>query len=94
MLHGPLRPSPQASSEIADDIQLHSLMSKVALLCLHFPRLRIIWSRSLHATAGGCWLRCRPCTSAGAAPQLFARLQPGARLLPGHLSLVLLECTP
>ncbi|GAB4818898.1 hypothetical protein N2152v2_005944 [Parachlorella kessleri] len=41
----------QASSEIADDIQLHSLMSKLALLCLHFPRLRLIWSRSLHATA-------------------------------------------
>ena len=34
-------------------MQLHSLMSKLALLCLHFPRLRLIWSRSLHATAGG-----------------------------------------
>ena len=26
-------------------------MSKMALLALHFPRLRIVWSRSLHATA-------------------------------------------
>ena len=46
-----LPPHPQASSEVGDDIALHSLMSKVALLCLHFPRLRLIWSRSLHATA-------------------------------------------
>lgn len=41
-----------ASSEVDGEIgQLHSLMSKIALLCLHFPRLRLIWSRSLHATA-------------------------------------------
>lgn len=33
----------QASSEIGDDVQLHSLMSRIALLCLHFPRLRLIW---------------------------------------------------
>ena len=32
-------------------MQSHSLGSKLALLALHFPRLRIIWSRSLHATA-------------------------------------------
>jgi len=32
-------------------LQAHSLGSKLALLALHFPRLRIIWSRSLHATA-------------------------------------------
>ncbi|PSC75286.1 DNA repair endonuclease UVH1 [Micractinium conductrix] len=41
----------QASSDIGDEVQLHSLMSRVALLVLHFPRLRLIWSRSLHATA-------------------------------------------
>eukprot|EP00887_Chlorella_sp_A99_P005233 scaffold1.g5233.t1 len=41
----------RASSEIGDDISLHSLMSRLTLLCLHFPRLRLIWSRSLHATA-------------------------------------------
>lgn len=33
----------QASSEVGDDVQLHSLMSRIALLCLHFPRLRLIW---------------------------------------------------
>jgi len=32
-------------------VQQHSLISKLCLLTLHFPRLRIIWSRSLHATA-------------------------------------------
>lgn len=32
-------------------MQQHSLISKLCLLTLHFPRLRIIWSRSLHATA-------------------------------------------
>jgi DNA excision repair protein ERCC-4 len=31
--------------------QGHTLGSKLVLLTLHFPRLRIIWSRSLHATA-------------------------------------------
>ncbi len=38
----PLRQA-QASSEVGDDVQLHSLMSRIALLCLHFPRLRLIW---------------------------------------------------
>lgn len=28
-----------------------NVMSKLSLLVLHFPRLRILWSRSLHATA-------------------------------------------
>ena len=32
-------------------LQPHSLISKLCLLTLHFPRLRLIWSRSLHATA-------------------------------------------
>ena len=31
--------------------QVNSLISKLTLLTLHFPRLRIIWSRSLHASA-------------------------------------------
>ena len=31
--------------------QQTSLISKLVLLTLHFPRLRLIWSRSLHATA-------------------------------------------
>ena len=47
----PPLPPPQAASELGDDVQLHSLMSRIALLVLHFPRLRLIWSRSLHATA-------------------------------------------
>lgn len=29
----------------------YNIISKLSLLVLHFPRLRIIWSRSLHATA-------------------------------------------
>jgi len=41
----------QAASEMTDTIQLQTFMSRIALLCLHFPRLRLIWSRSLHATA-------------------------------------------
>lgn len=28
-----------------------SIISKLSLLVLHFPRLRLVWSRSLHATA-------------------------------------------
>ena len=32
-------------------VQANSLISKLTLLTLHFPRLRIIWSRSLHASA-------------------------------------------
>ncbi len=47
----PFLPPPKASSELGDDVQLHSLMGRIALLVLHFPRLRLIWSRSLHATA-------------------------------------------
>lgn len=31
--------------------QASSLISKLTLLVLHFPRLRVIWSRSLHASA-------------------------------------------
>lgn len=32
-------------------MQTNSLISKLVLLTTHFPRLRVIWSRSLHATA-------------------------------------------
>lgn len=31
--------------------QAHSLLGRMVLLALHFPRLRMVWSRSLHATA-------------------------------------------
>lgn len=43
--------SVQSTSEIGDDITPNSIISKLSLLVLHFPRLRIVWSRSLHATA-------------------------------------------
>lgn len=41
----------QSPSELSDDISGTSLGARLALLALHFPRLRLIWSRSLHATA-------------------------------------------
>lgn len=41
----------QSASDIGDDVTPNSVISKLSLLALHFPRLRIIWSRSLHATA-------------------------------------------
>ncbi|CAN0842691.1 DNA repair endonuclease UVH1 [Linum grandiflorum] len=41
----------QSASDIGDDVTPYSVISKLSLLALHFPRLRIIWSRSLHATA-------------------------------------------
>ena len=41
----------QSSAELGDDIGQNSVSSRLVLLALHFPRLRIIWSRSLHATA-------------------------------------------
>ncbi|KAG8363989.1 hypothetical protein BUALT_Bualt19G0079700 [Buddleja alternifolia] len=41
----------QSANEISDDVTPHNIISKLSLLVLHFPRLRIVWSRSLHATA-------------------------------------------
>eukprot|EP00850_Spirogloea_muscicola_P019869 SM000201S05925 [mRNA] locus=s201:168274:173629:+ [translate_table: standard] len=41
----------QAASDVGDDITPNSIISKMCLLALHFPRLRTVWSRSLHATA-------------------------------------------
>ncbi|XP_052118417.1 DNA repair endonuclease UVH1 isoform X2 [Arachis duranensis] len=41
----------QSASDIGDDVTPNNIISKLSLLALHFPRLRIIWSRSLHATA-------------------------------------------
>ncbi|KAL2548017.1 DNA repair endonuclease UVH1 [Forsythia ovata] len=38
-------------SDIGDDVSPNSIISKLSLLVLHFSRLRIVWSRSLHATA-------------------------------------------
>ncbi|KAK1369872.1 hypothetical protein POM88_035964 [Heracleum sosnowskyi] len=41
----------QSAWDISEDVTPNSLISKLSLLVLHFPRLRIVWSRSLHATA-------------------------------------------
>lgn len=41
----------QSASDIGEDIVPANIISKLSLLVLHFPRLRIVWSRSLHATA-------------------------------------------
>lgn len=41
----------QSASDIGDDVTPYNIISKLSLLVLHFPRLRILWSRSLHATA-------------------------------------------
>ena len=41
----------QSAGDIGDDVAPNNIISKLSLLVLHFPRLRIIWSRSLHATA-------------------------------------------
>ena len=38
-------------SEISEDVAPNAPMSKLALLLLHFPKLRVLWSRSVHATA-------------------------------------------
>lgn len=37
--------------ELGDDVSSKALGSKLALLLLHFPKLRVLWSRSVHATA-------------------------------------------
>lgn len=41
----------QAPAELGSDVSSSSLCSKLALLLLHFPKLRVVWSRSVHATA-------------------------------------------
>ncbi|OVA17201.1 ERCC4 domain [Macleaya cordata] len=41
----------QSASDIGDDVTPYSIISKLSLLVMHFPRLRLVWSRSLHATA-------------------------------------------
>lgn len=41
----------QSAQELGTDIQSGHIMSRLVLLCLHHPRLRLVWSRSLHATA-------------------------------------------
>jgi len=41
----------QALGDMGSEITLTSTQSRLCLLVLHFPRLRLMWSRSLHATA-------------------------------------------
>ncbi len=41
----------QSAAELGTEIQSSHIMSRLVLLCLHHPRLRLVWSRSLHATA-------------------------------------------
>jgi len=40
----------QAPGDITDDIQVTNIVSKLVLLTLHFPALRILWSRNSHQT--------------------------------------------
>ncbi|XP_039141382.1 DNA repair endonuclease UVH1 isoform X2 [Dioscorea cayenensis subsp. rotundata] len=40
-----------SANDISDDVSPTSIISKLSLLVLHFPRLRLVWSRSVHATA-------------------------------------------
>ncbi|RZC48111.1 hypothetical protein C5167_041044 [Papaver somniferum] len=41
----------QSASDIGDDVTPTSIISKLSLLVMHFPRLRLVWSRNLYATA-------------------------------------------
>eukprot|EP00798_Chlamydomonas_sp_ICE-L_P001794 gene1794-33214_t len=41
----------QSNSELGSDIDARNVVSRIVLLILHFPKLKIVWSRSLHATA-------------------------------------------
>jgi DNA excision repair protein ERCC-4 len=40
----------QARDQIGSEIQAQSVISKLVLLTLHFPALRLIWSRNPHTT--------------------------------------------
>ena len=40
----------QNVNELGGDIRVDSIGSKLALLCMHFPKLRILWSKSPHET--------------------------------------------
>lgn len=40
----------QSVSDLSEEISITNLLSKIILLTLHFPRLRLLWSRSLHST--------------------------------------------
>jgi hypothetical protein len=46
---------PQAANEMSPDILQHSITSRICLLALSFPNLRILWSRCV---AVPWWLLC------------------------------------
>jgi ERCC4-type nuclease len=41
----------QSAKDISDEIQINNVCSKLSLLVIAFPKLRILWSRSPHVTA-------------------------------------------
>ena len=41
----------QSAAALGEDIAANSIVSKLALLTLHFPTLRLMWMRSPHWTA-------------------------------------------
>ena len=41
----------QSAKDIGADIQVNNVCSKLSLLIIAFPKLRILWSRSPHVTA-------------------------------------------
>jgi len=41
----------QSTGDLKDDISVNAISSKIVLLTLHFPKLKIIWSQSPHQTA-------------------------------------------
>ncbi|KAK3237889.1 hypothetical protein CYMTET_52064, partial [Cymbomonas tetramitiformis] len=64
----------QSEQDLGDDIAFNNIISKLALLFLHFPRLRIVWSRSLHDTAA----IFRSLKSNQEEPQVQAAMEVGA----------------
>mmetsp|Transcript_521 Transcript_521/g.1858 ORF Transcript_521/g.1858 Transcript_521/m.1858 type:complete len:780 (+) Transcript_521:660-2999(+) len=40
----------QNEHDIGDDISVNNIVSKLVLLTLHFPKLRLVWSRGVHMT--------------------------------------------
>lgn len=40
----------QSKAELSGDISSRSVLSRLVLLLLHFPQLRVLWSRDSHAT--------------------------------------------
>ena len=41
----------QSTSDLKDDVSVAAISSKLVLLTLHFPKLKIVWSQSPHQTA-------------------------------------------